>query len=909
MIVFVLTFLAALTVQVGQSVEGVQLVLINESGVVVDQLDAPRPGRYTFGEVEDGSYTLRAVLDDTVVASVLNIRLPMTETVEISVTEEAASRAAEAREQAAGSQRNENIQVNLIDNDALTEQLGRSGAEVSPITEFSAVRANYAAEFGGLGANIQILRPDRQGAYHGEVYEYLQNSVFNARTFFQVGDVEPTRRNQYGFKIGGPLLGDRLSFVLTGEEIRQAGAVNGNVLVPLASERAPRTDDPDIRRLVDRWLAAYPTQLPNRVEIDPRMLNTNTNQTIRNSGGSFRLDWQVAPDHTFSLRYSLSDVFIDSFEFVDGLNPNQSLRPQNLNISTTSNISPGTTLKLGVNYLRRKIHLLVPPAAVGPMVTIARQIENLGPFGQFPIRRVRNDFEYLVQGTTTAGNHQIDWGAEVRRYQMNDLQSDNARGIFNFRPNFGRTAVENLLWGTPSRYEQSLGGLYRGFRNTDVNFFLNDRYRLSPGLDLTVGLRYEFAGAPAEINNLTEFPYESDANNVAPRLGFAYRAGETVVRGGYGIAFGRVFPATFQWARFNPPAVIRVSVQSPDILDPLNGLQASGSDETVRSGLNVLDPELVAPYSQHYTLELERDLPASMRVTAAYVGSRTWKLFQTVHSNRSGRLEGVPLTTGTINDRRPDQRFFAVNTITNMGRAYFDAGQLTLDKSFDSGLSMRATYTLSKAIDTGPDFSSTAVNNDERRSQLEDDVIADLKGPSNFDSRHSFVLGYRWELPGAWLRGWAVSGTALFRSGTPFTVETGTDAPPHGNVDSVRQDRPAILDASLLGRSIDDPDTSLGILTRSAFSTGATFDSGRGNLGRNTFRKDGTSNLNLAVSKVFYLSSDQSRSLTLRTEITNLTNHPQFAEPNIAVTSPSFGRITNTLNGGRIIQFALAIRF
>ncbi len=909
MIVFILALISALNVQVGQSVEGLTLVLVNETGGVVDQLDAPRPGLYTFGEVADGSYTLRAVLDDTVVASVTDIRLPMTETVEISVSEEALRRQGEAGQQSAGSQRNENIQVNLIDNDALTEQLGRSGADVSPITEFSAVRANYAAEFGGLGANIQILRTEPQSGYHGEFYEYLQNSVFNARTFFQVGDVRPTRRNQYGFRIGGPLVRGRLSFILTGEETRQGGAVNGNVLVPLASERAPLTDDPDIRRLVDRWLAAYPTELPNRVEIDPRMLNTNTNQTIRNSGGSFRMDWQVTSDHTFSLRYSMSDVFIDSFEFVDGLNPNQSLRPQNLNISTASNLSSGTTIKLGVNYLRRKIHLLVPPAAVGPMVTVARQIENLGPFGQFPIRRVRNDFEYLAQGTTIAGSHQVDWGTEVRRYQMNDLQSDNARGIFNFRPNFGRTAVENLLWGSPSRYEQTLGSLYRGFRNTDVNFFLNDRYNVAPGLDLTLGLRYEFAGAPVEVNSLTEFPYQSDANNLAPRFGFAYRAGETVLRGGYGIAFGRIFPATLQWARFNPPSVIRVSVQSPDILDPLKGLELPTGDETVRSGLNVLDSDLVAPYSQHYTLQVERDLPASMRVTAAYVGSRTWKLFQTVHGNRSGRPEGVPLTTGTINDRRPDQNFFAVNTITNMGRAYFDAGQLTLDKVFGSALSMRATYTFSKALDTGPDFSSTAVNNDERRSQSEDDVVADLKGPSNFDSPHSLVFGYRWELPGAWLRGWAVSGTALFRSGTPFTVETGTDAPPHGNVDSVRQDRPAILDASLLGRSIDDPDTSLGILVPGAFSTRANFEGGRGNLGRNTFRKDGTSNLNLALSKVFYLSSDQARSLTFRTEVTNLTNHPQFAEPNNAVTSPSFGRITNTLNGGRIIQFGLQVRF
>ena len=734
MTAILLLLLATLTVQVGQSVDGVRLVLVNEAGNVVDEVEAPRPGSYSFDDVEDGTYTIRAVVDEVTVVSVADVRVPSTDLVQVEVTEDAVDRAVAAREQSATGQRNQNIQVNLIDNEALTEQLGRSGAEVRPVTEFSAVRRNYAAEFGGLGRNIQIVRADPQNAFHGEVYEYLQNSVFNARSFFQVGDVEPSRRNQYGFRLGGPLGSDKLSFLLTGNEVREAGAVNGNVLVPLSSERTPLSDDPDVRRLIERWLEAYPSELPNRPEIDPRLLNTNANQTVRNSGGSLGIFWQAHPENTFALRYSLGDVFIDSFEFVDGLNPNQRLRPQTLNLSLASSISPETSLRVGLNYIRRKIHLLVPPAAVGPFVTIARQIENLGPFSQFPILRVQNDFEYLVAGTTSTGNHQLDWGTEIRRYQMNDLQSDNARGIFNFRPNFGNPAIENLLLGLPSKYEQSLGNLYRGFRYTDVNLFLNDRWSVTPNLDLTLGLRYEYAGAPSEVNELTEFSYSSDANNLAPRFGFAYSWGDTAIRGGYGIAFGRVFPVTFQSARFNPPAVIRVSAQSPDILDPLGGFEVPEGNEPVRSSLNLIDPDLVVPYAQQYTLELERNLTPSTRVAAAYVGSRTWKLFQTLHSNRAGRPEGVPITTGTINDRRPDQNSFAVNTITNMGRAYFDAAQLSLDQVFNAGLSLRASYTFSKAIDTGPDFSNTAVGNDERREQREDAVIAGLKALSSFDS-------------------------------------------------------------------------------------------------------------------------------------------------------------------------------
>src|SRR5262245_36201506 len=212
-------------------------------------------------------------------------------------------------------QRNENIQINQIDNNALVERLGRDGAQARPIQDFSAIRADYGATFGGMGANINIIGMDRKSAYHGELYETLQNSVFNARTFFQVGPVKPMRRNQYGFNFSGPILNNKLSFVLAGEEIRQSGYVNGNVLVPLADERTPRTTYPALYALIAKWLAAYPKELPNRTEIDPRMLNTNALQTIRTSGGNFRLDYDANADRRFAARYSLQDTFIDSFEF------------------------------------------------------------------------------------------------------------------------------------------------------------------------------------------------------------------------------------------------------------------------------------------------------------------------------------------------------------------------------------------------------------------------------------------------------------------------------------------------------------------------------------------------------------------------------------------------------------------
>ena len=364
MITVLFAALVSLTVHVSEVVEGLTLVVVDPAGTVVGAVEVPEPGDYVF-EVDEGLYTIRAVVADITIISFPDIAVPRTSPLDIAINEESLERAEEP-EMASGSQRNQNIQVNLIDNQAITESLGRQGGTAFPITEFSAVRGNYAAELGGMGPDPQVVAADQRNAYHGEIYDSLQNSVFNARTFFQVGPVQPSRRNQYGFRIGGPLGGgDRLSFVLTGEETRESGFVNGNVLVPLPDERTPRASDPAVNAELARWLSAYPDELPNRPEIDKRLLNTNAIQTIRNSGGTFQMDWSPRDSDRVSLRYSINDNFIDSFEFVVGQNPNQRLRPQTLNLGFERLASGNTTFRLGFNYLRRKVHVLVPPGSVG----------------------------------------------------------------------------------------------------------------------------------------------------------------------------------------------------------------------------------------------------------------------------------------------------------------------------------------------------------------------------------------------------------------------------------------------------------------------------------------------------------------------------------------------------------------
>jgi hypothetical protein len=96
------------------------------------------------------------------------------------------------------------------------------------------------------------------------------------------------------------------------------------------------------------------------------------------------------------------------------------------------------------------------------------------------------------------------------------------------------------------------------------------------------------------------------------------------------------------------------------------------------------------------------------------------------------------------------------------------------------------------------------------------------------------------------------------------------------------------------------------LLPRSAFAFIRPTDE-RGNIGINTFRRGGILNLNLGLDKTWQARGE--RRILLRGEAINATNSPQFAEPNPDLSSPAFGRITNTLNDGRAFRFTLQLQF
>jgi hypothetical protein len=206
-------------------------------------------------------------------------------------------------------------------------------------------------------------------------------------------------------------------------------------------------------------------------------------------------------------------------------------------------------------------------------------------------------------------------------------------------------------------------------------------------------------------------------------------------------------------------------------------------------------------------------------------------------------------------------------------------------------------------MDLGSSYTNTAYDADSRigRSQSEFETHKDLKARSEFDQPHAFLVHATYTV-----RKFVLAGVVLLKNGTPFTVVSGSDSPGFGNVDGNGGDRPNLIDPSILGRTIGNPDTSRALLPAAAFRFIQPTDPA-GNLGRNTFRRGGIRNVNASLARTFPLRGETR--LTFRAESINFFNTPQFAEPGLELSSPNFGQITNTLNDGRTFRFTAAFGF
>jgi hypothetical protein len=283
---------------------------------------------------------------------------------------------------------------------------------------------------------------------------------------------------------------------------------------------------------------------------------------------------------------------------------------------------------------------------------------------------------------------------------------------------------------------------------------------------------------------VTQGLYKPDHNNFAPRIGFAYspfRIGgkQTVFRGGYGIYYNAQAVQLYTVLGNNPPASLTESfnIAGGQRLTLANGFPGSGTAPVFPALLAISD-DFRPGYVQSWTFTVQQEAWHNSVFEMGYVGSKSTRLDQTVTLNMP-----VP-GPGDFQARRPIRSVGAIRFFSSDTNATYHALQTRFERRLNTGLTLLAAYTWSKAIDDNFIGTSTPLNT-ARWAQDPLNRRAE-KGRSSFDVPHRLSLTYLYEpFRGATvagsralaelLRNWQFSGTTTMQIGLGWTVNVPGD--------------------------------------------------------------------------------------------------------------------------------------
>ncbi len=557
----------------------------------------------------------------------------------------------------------------------------------------------------------------------------------------------------------------------------------------------------------------------------------------------------------------------------------------------------------------------------------------------------------VAHATTVRGNHSLKAGADLRRTEYNDRSERFVRGSFTFsgamtadpqRPTATGVPVADLLLGLPVRAGGSNTSLAANLRGVSVGIFVQDDWRVHPKLTLNLGVRYEVNTRFTDAQNrLTLFDpahpggrlllsgtsqahipgqgivpapatprglIPADKNNVAPRIGFAYRPhgdARLAVRAGYGIFYDFAQLQDLRtWVR-NPPfgQVVELSgdpnanSSSPAALR-VNELFPPAGAPAARP--NAFSPAAVLPdqFFEQWNLSVQRELAGGLGVELGYLGSRGHNLARFVNVNQAS-LDADPTRPTPILSRVPYPSFGNTVRVTERGGdSSYNAGYVRLQRRFANGLSYLAGYTYAKAIDEASNLTEVARNTYDRSID---------RGRANSDIRHRAVLSASWDLPVGrgrrWLArgplsqvlgGWQINAVLSLRSGFPFTVMASGD----------------VCNCSAAGQSaqqVGNPHEGERSRTR-WFNTAAFTNPARGTLGnsgRNILDGPGSKVLDLSLFKQVVIGRAR---LQIRGEVFNVLDWDNLRQPGATVGTASFG-VIQSAGDPRSAQLAVKLLF
>ena len=816
--------------------------------------------------------------------------------------------------------------------------------------------------------------------------------------------------NIYSGTIGGPIIQNRTFFFGAYQEDRQRQSGQQQLTTPTAAGRArlsqlfPAGTNANVDFLLSATERAVANVSPINLAlgtvggVDRGTIEFGT--FFRNFAATNNIrQWQARVDHKLSESDQLSGRFLSNeqnnpkggiVEF-EGFDADFKARLYNLLLTETHVFSPTFTneARIAYNRLDFGFPLADPdgPAGQLPRIGVA-SISSLGASTTFPQGRIANN--YTIQDTVTIlrGNHTFRTGVDLLRQISTQAAPFNPRGSLTYAASTGFTALANFV----NNFGGSGGSASRDFGSA-IYFpslyrtaaFFQDRWRATEALTLTLGLRYEHFGTPFNTLKTPAFtglfnvdpvtltgPFglpnqvPADKNNFAPTIGIAYSpsfaqgflgrlVGEkkTVVRAGYQAGYDSFFNNIASNAAVSSPNIVVTTTNStvtganPRGLPSLtNQFPTTQAPLSALSGQTLIDPNLVNPYYQRWSLGIQRELPYDIILDLSYVGSKGTRLYINEDGNPlvrselrvtpaafTGSTTCTPGTPGCLISGRLDNLQGPRTVRTNGGSSIYHSGQLNVTRRFKNDFTLTGGYTWAKLIDNASEVFAAGGTSSVAVFALPAIFGGDRfeRGPSLFDRTHRASFTYVYELPfmrdqrgllGRLGGGWQVSGVTVFESGVPFTVFNGFDADgiggnndrPNFNPNGQRGVRAIPATATspsptgfinpdvVIGKtpagadifSPIDPSTAR-FISNPAFAAGQAGSVPRfGTLGRNTERTPGTNNFDFNVQKRTRIQ--ETTSLEFRAEFYNIFNHAQYTQGSVSPFSPGGGTIGSNLN-------------
>ena len=504
-------------------------------------------------------------------------------------------------------------------------------------------------------------------------------------------------------------------------------------------------------------------------------------------------------------------------------------------------------------------------------------------------------------------------------------------------------------------------------RDMIEEYFLQDDWKVNPRLTLNLGARWTLHFPSTEKNNqgavfnlvTQQLDYlgqdgnsrsarELHYDNVAPRIGFSFLATpKTVVRSGFGIVFIDQSGITTPFTTPQFPFIQNVQQKTQDSVNAAFALSSGPSvapisftpDAGLGQSVYTAKKTAGSGYVQQWNLAVQRQITNNMSAEIAYVGSHivhvgipdsnlnqltTSQLAQgsslltQVTNPYFGQIPASSsIGTKTVSQAqllKPYPRFLNVATYrNNSGTTNYNALEAKVEQRFSHGISFLIAYTHSKLIDDASSvFSSTVLSSpntsslvaaDTFRPYLErDSSNGDMPNVTSFSGIYDLPAGrgHRFASTGvgnALLGGWELNTILSLQSGMPVTV---TQATNNNSFAGFALQRPNIVGNPSLPGSQRTPAR---YFNTAAFATAPQFVIGTAS--RNPARGPAYRDLDLALVK--HTKLIEGTEMEFRAELFDVTNTPEFAQPNGSFGAAAFGSITSTTTDPRVVQFALRL--